>query len=174
MTMSPGLRRAVLTVHIVSSVGWLGAVLAYIALDVTATFSEDAALVRAAYVAMDVLVTAVVLPLALASTGVGIGNALGTTWGLFRHYWVLLKLALTLVATTVLILETPTIRNLADTARTVRDPGTLPGSLPHSIGGLLVLLVLTAVSLYKPRGVTPYGWRKRREQREVTSATATS
>jgi hypothetical protein len=30
---------------------------------------------------------------------------------------------------------------------------------------LLVLLVATALSIYKPRGLTKYGWRKQRDQR---------
>ena len=30
-------------------------------------------------------------------------------------------------------------------------------------GALLVLLVVTALSYYKPRGMTRYGWRKQQE-----------
>jgi hypothetical protein len=33
----------------------------------------------------------------------------------------------------------------------------------HAAGGLLVLLLPVVLSLYKPRGLTPYGWRKRYE-----------
>ena len=167
--MPARLRTAVLTTHVVTSVGWLGAVAAYIALDVTAVAGEDTDLVRAAYVAMNVTVTYAIVPLAVASVVIGIVNALGTSWGLFRHYWVVVKLLLTVVATTVLLLETGTVRSLADAAGTAADPRDLPGTLPHSVGGLVVLLVVTILSIYKPRGLTRYGWRKQQEQRRERS-----
>jgi uncharacterized membrane protein len=177
MTMPPRLRKAVLTTHVASSVGWLGAVVAYIALDVTAVTSRDVELVRAAYVAMELTVVYAIVPLALASVVVGVVNAVGTSWGLFQHYWVLVKLLLTLVATGVLLLETRTIRSLANSAAAAADPRELPGSLPHSVGGLLVLLLLLILSVYKPRGLTRYGWRRqqkqRRRQREQPAALAT-
>jgi len=165
MTMPPRLRKVVLTAHVVSSVGWLGAVLAYLALDVTAVTSRDVQLVRAAYLAMELTVGYVIVPLALASVLIGIVNALGTPWGLLRHYWVLVKLLLTLFATTVLLLETQTISHLARAAGAGADPRELPGTLGHSIGGLVVLLITTILSVYKPRGMTRYGWRKQQEQR---------
>ena len=165
MTMSPRLRKAVLTAHVASSVGWLGAVVAYIALDITAVSSQDVQLTRAAYLAMEVTIYAVIVPLALASVLIGVVNALGTSWGLFRHYWVLVKLGLTVVATAVLLVETRTVSALADAAGSAADPRDLPGSLPHSIGGLIVLLVVTLLSTYKPKGVTRYGWRKQQAQR---------
>jgi hypothetical protein len=163
--MSPAVRKLVLTTHVVSSVGWLGAVIAYIALDVTAMTSPELQVARGAYIAMEVTVVYVIVPLALASVLVGIINALGTSWGLFRHYWVIVKLLLTLVATTVLLIETQTISALADVAASGADPRDLPGSLAHSIGGLLVLLITTILSVYKPKGITRYGWRKQLEQR---------
>ena len=164
MTMPARVRKAVLTAHVVTSVGWLGAVLAYIALDVTAVASRDADRVRAAYLAMDVIAGAAIIPLALASVVIGVINALGTPWGLFRHYWVLAKLLLTLIATAVLLVESRTIASLARAAVTDPDPGALPGTLPHSIGGLLMLLLAMILSVYKPKGVTRYGWRKQQEQ----------
>jgi uncharacterized membrane protein len=170
MTMPPRLRKAVLTAHVMTSVGWLGAVLAYMAIDVTAVTSEDVDRVRAAYLAMDMTVTYAIVPLALAAVVIGIVNALGTSWGLFRHYWVLVKLLLTLVATAVLVLETQTVRSLAEIAGSGADPRELPGTLPHSIGGLMVLLVVTTLSIYKPRGLTRYGWRKQQDQRRGRAA----
>jgi hypothetical protein len=163
--MSPGLRRAVLTIHVVTSVGWLGSVVAYAALDVTVATSRDVELVRSAYLAMELIATSIIVPLALASLTIGIVNALGTPWGLLRHYWVLVKLLLTTVATTVLLLETRTISALADAAAAATDPRELPSTLPHSIGGLLVLLLITVISIYKPRGVTRYGWRRQQSER---------
>lgn len=160
MTFSPVVRRMVLTTHVVSSVGWLGAVVAYIALDVAAVTGRDVQTVRAAYIAMELTVYYAIVPLALVSVLVGIVNALGTAWGLFRHYWVISKLLLTLVATTVLLIETRTISYMAEVATSGADPRDIAGSLAHSIGGLLVLIVVTVLSVYKPRGVTRHGWRK--------------
>lgn len=163
MTMPPRLRKAVLAAHVVTSVGWLGAVMAYIALDVTAVASSDANRVRAAYLAMDMIAGAAIIPLALASVVIGVVNGLCTPWGLFRHYWVVAKLLLTLIATTVLVVESRTITSLARAADGSSDPGALSGTLPHSIGGLLVLLIALLLSVYKPKGVTRYGWNKQQE-----------
>jgi hypothetical protein len=165
VTFPPVLRKAVLTTHVLTSVGWLGAVVAYLALDVTAATSRDVALVRTAYGAMELVVVSAIAPLALVAVVVGVVNALGTTWGLFRHWWVIVKLLLTLVATTVLLLQVPTIRMLAEASRSGADPRDLPGTLAHSIGGLVVLVVVTVLSVYKPRGLTRYGWRRQQAER---------
>ncbi|MFG3497737.1 hypothetical protein [Streptomyces sp. NPDC047928] len=158
--MPPRLRKAVLTAHVATSVGWLGAVVAYLALDIAAVTGEDTDAVRGAYLAMDVVVRYAIVPLALATVAIGIVNALGTSWGLFRHYWVVVKLLLTVLAAGVLLMEARTVARLADAAASGADPLALPGTLPHSVGGLAVLLVTTAVSVFKPRGMTRYGWRE--------------
>lgn len=165
MTDSPGLHRLVLTAHIATSVGWLGAVVAYLALDVIATVGQDVANVRAAYFGREVLILYIIVPLALASVLIGIVNALSSPWGLLQHYWIVVKLVLTLFAITILLLEVQSIRYMAEIAASGADPRKLPGSLPHSIGGLIVLLVTTILSVYKPRGVTRYGWRKQQKRR---------
>jgi uncharacterized membrane protein len=171
MTMPPRLRKAVLTAHVATSVGWLGALIAYLVLDITATASEDPATTRSAYLAMDLLVRYAIVPLAVTALLVAVVNALGTPWGLFRHYWVLAKLVLVLVATTVLLVEAPTVAQLADQAASTSDPRGLPGTLPHSVGGLAVLLSVLALSVYKPRGLTRYGWRRQQRQRAPTPPT---
>lgn len=160
MIMPPRLRKTVLTTHIVTSVGWLGALLGYLALDITAVTSQDIPTVRGAYAAMEVTVRYAIVPLALTSVLVGIVNALGTVWGLFRHYWVLVKLLLTVFAATILLIETQTVSYLAQTAASSTDPRELPGTLLHSIGGLVVLLIITMLSVFKPRGLTRYGWHR--------------
>jgi hypothetical protein len=165
MTLSPRLRKFVLTVHLTTSLGWIGAVAAYIALDVAATTGQDVQLVRAAYLAMDLTVRFVIVPLALASLLTGIVQSLGTQWGLFRHYWVLVSLALTIFATVVLLIETQTVSHLARVAASPADPREQVGTLFHSINGTIVLLTITVLNVYKPRGLTRYGWRKQHEQR---------
>ena len=164
--MSPGIRKLMLTVHVTSSVGWLGAIAAYIALNVPALASDDEQTVRAAYLMMDVVMRYALLPLGLASLATGIVQALGTPWGLFRHYWVTISLALTTFAFAILVLHLPAVEDAAEVAADQQaDVTHLDGDLFHSVGGLVVLLVPLALNIYKPRGMTRYGWRRTREQR---------
>jgi uncharacterized membrane protein len=107
MVMPPRLRKFTFTVHVMSSVGWMGAVAAYIALDVATATSQDAQILRAAYLAMGSITRYVIVPLAVAALVTGIVISLGTKWGLFRHYWVLVSLVLTVIATGVLVVENP-------------------------------------------------------------------
>lgn len=162
---------AALAVHLAVSVGWIGAVAAYLALDLAATTSADAATLRAAYLGMGLIAGSVIVPLALASLATGLIVSLGTKWGLVRHWWVLVSLALTVSASVVLVVETGTIAAYAAVAA---DPATseaelrgLGGTLVHSIGGILALLVVLVLNVYKPRGLTPYGWRKQQEERDL-------
>jgi hypothetical protein len=105
--------------------------------------------------------------LALAALVTGLVMALGTPWGLFRHYWVLISLGLTVLATVVSLVHMPTVSSLADLARATDGAhrGGLGGDLVHPGLGLVVLLVITTLNVYKPRGLTRYGWRKQQEQR---------
>jgi hypothetical protein len=169
MTMSPGLRKFALAAHLTLSVGWVGAVAAYLALDVVAATNQNAQTLRAAYLAMASIVRSVIVPLALASLLTGLIMSVGTKWGVFRHYWVLISLLLTIFATVVLLVETRVISSFADMAA---DPTTsadvlraMPNTLPHSVGGTVVLLVVLVLNVYKPQGMTRYGWRKQHEER---------
>ena len=167
--MTPRIRKLALTAHVVSSVGWLGAVVAFLALAVAALTSDDAQLVRGAYLTMEVTGWAVLVPLALASLLTGLVQALGTTWGLFRHYWVLFKLLINVFATLVLLLYTQTLDSFADVAAAAAsgdDLGTLrsPSPVLHASAALLLLLVATTLAVYKPRGLTPYGQRRQRDR----------
>ena len=173
MILTPPLRKFVLAVHITCSVGWIGAVVAYLVLGVAAVTSSDALTVRAAWIAMELTGWYAIVPLALASLLTGIIISLGTAWGLFRHYWVLISLGLTVFATVVLLFHMPSVSATAQMLR-ASDGGHLGGhggDLFHPGVGLLVLLVITVLNIYKPRGVTPYGWRKQREQRVTPAET---
>ena len=170
MIMAPGLRKFVLAAHLTFSIGWIGAVVAYLALGVSAVTSQDGQTVRAAWIAMELTGWFAIVPLALASLLTGLVMSLGTKWGLFRHYWVLISLVLTVFATTILLLHMPDVSSIADVVREADDAdlvGGLGGDLLHPGLGLLVLLVITVLNVYKPQGMTPYGWRKQHEQRTV-------
>jgi hypothetical protein len=165
MTMTPRLRKFALTAHVTSSVGWLGAVAVFLALAVAGLTSQDAQTVRAAYLTMDWAGWFVLVPFSLASLLTGLVQSLGTTWGLFRHYWVLAKLLINVFATFVLLMYTQTLGALADVAAETTSSGDLgvlrsPSPLLHAAAALLLLLVATVLAVYKPRGMTPFGRRK--------------
>jgi hypothetical protein len=62
MIMRPWLRKFALTAHVTASVGWLGAVAAFLTLAVVGLTSRDTQKVCAAYVAMEVTCWFVIVP----------------------------------------------------------------------------------------------------------------
>src|ERR671937_2394687 len=139
MTMTSGLRKFVLAVHLTSSLGWIGAVVAYLALGVSAVTSPDAQTVRAVWIAMELTGWFVIVPLALAALLTGLVISLGTPWGLFRHYWVVFSLVLTLLCTVVLLAHMPSVTHLAGMARMADGAAlaALGGDLDHPGVGLV-------------------------------------
>lgn len=111
--MRPAVRKAALVAHVCTSVGWFGAVAAFLALAAIAWGSRDEAVVRAGYLAMEVTAWYAIVPLAVSSLATGLLSSLGTGWGLVRHWWVLVKLALTVAATVVLLVQLAPIGTLA-------------------------------------------------------------
>ena len=163
--MSPALRKVALIAHVTFSVGWLGSVAAFLALAIAGLTSGDPHVVRAAYLAMEVVGWFVIVPLSLASLLSGLVQSLGTTWGLFRHWWVLVKLVMTVVATLVLLLHMQPVGHLAEVVREAAlAGGELRGLRVQLIAdagaAIVVLLVATTLSIVKPRGLTRYGWRQ--------------
>ncbi len=173
MTLTPPLRKLVLTAHITFTVGWLGAVAAFLPLAVTGLTSPDVQTVRSAYLAMDLIARFVIVPLSFAPLVTGPVLSLVTPWGLFRHYWVLAKLLITIPASIVLLLYMQPISRIAGVAaETTLSGADLRGLrvqlVANAGAAMLVLLVATALSVYKPRGLTPYGQRKQREERAMS------
>lgn len=168
MIMRPSVRKLTLTAHVTSSVGWLGALAVFMAHAIASLMSQDEQTVRALALAMNVTAWLVILPLCLASLITGLIGALGTAWGLFRHYWVLFKLLLTVLATAVLLLKLQPISALATAATTpgfsgADHVGPQASLLVHAGGGVLVLLAAVTLAIYKPQGLTRYGARQQRE-----------
>jgi hypothetical protein len=166
--LTSSLRKFVLTTHVTTSVGWVGALAVFFAHAVASLLSQDEQIVRAVSIAMDITAWLVILPLCLATLATGIVQALGTTWGLLRHYWVAFKLVLTVAATAVLLLKLGPISDLANMAAEPSfSTGDLLGSRTsiavHAAGGLVILVLAAGLGIYKPQGLTPYGIRKRRE-----------
>jgi hypothetical protein len=173
MGMAPRLRKFALTAHVTASVGWLGAVAGFLAFAVAGLTSQDAQVVRAVYLVMDLTAWYVIVPLCVASLLTGLVSSLSTTWGLFRHYWVLLKILITIPSSLMLLVHMQPIIYIAGVAAnaplSIADLHGLKIQLVVESGAaVLVLLVATALSVYKPKGMTRYGWRKQHEQRALS------
>ncbi|GAA4262873.1 DUF2269 domain-containing protein [Dactylosporangium darangshiense] len=160
--MRPPVRRIGLVLHVGASVGWLGAVSASLALGVVGLAATDPGVVRGAYLVLEPVGWWTLLPFSVAGLVTGLVQSLGTSWGLARHYWVLVKLVMNLFATGVLLLYMQTLGMLADMAR---DPGVATAALRsaspvvHAAAAIGLLLVALVLSVYKPRGATPWTGR---------------
>jgi hypothetical protein len=157
--MGPVLRKTVLVTHVLASVGWFGAVAAFLALAVVGLGSDDARLVSGVYVAAQLITWWVILPLAIVSFLSGILQGAGTQWGLIRYWWVLIKLVLTSGALAFLIVH----MRVVDTAADHLGWGAMAGMdavrsqlVVDSAAALGVLVITTLLSVVKPPGRTRF------------------
>ena len=163
--MSPFFRKIGLTAHITFSVGWFGAVAGFLALAIAGLTSDNPQIVVSSYISMDLITWFVIVPACFGTLITGIIQSLGTQWGLFRYYWILVKFLLTIVATIVLLVHMRPIQYMADmvTGASIADTdlrGVRIQLIADAGAALLVLLVATTLSVYKPWGVTGYGQRE--------------
>jgi hypothetical protein len=174
--MIPAVRKLTITAHITFSVGWLGAVAAFLVLSIAGLISHDAEVVRGAYLSMDLISRFIIIPMCLAALVTGLLQALGTPWGLFRYYWIMLKFGLAIFATFALLVHQ--FGAMAEAAKHVSaaaaetlfsaDFGPLKTELVRAPSlAILLLLVVTTLGVYKPWGLTRYGQRKQQERRKV-------
>lgn len=85
-----------------------------------------------------------------------------------------MKLLLTVAAVFVLLLHTQPIDHVADAAaRTALSGGDLSGMrvqlVVAAVAAVLVLLMTTALSVFKPQGKTRYGKRRQRVQPRIST-----
>ncbi len=175
MIMTPRLRTLALTAHVASSIGWFGAVAAFLVLAVAGLARTSPDVVLACYVAMSLTTWFAVVPLAIISLISGAISSLGTKWGLVRHYWVMVKLVVSIFITVLLALHMPLVDFLANAS--AKNPALTLGlhglriqMIVYGAAAMLVLLLLTALSMYKPSGMTRYGWRKLQTERASSRA----
>ena len=161
MSMTARSQKVALLAHLAFSAGWIGAVVAYLALAIAGFVGHDAQVARAAYLSMKLIGWYVIVPFSFATLLTGLIQSLGTRWGLFRHWWIVAKFLLTIVAIAILLRHMQDVsrvsHRLAETSFSNAD--FLP-ELAHAGGGLLVLLAATTLSVFKPWGLTPYGRRR--------------
>jgi hypothetical protein len=157
--MRPFVRKLALTAHVSCSVGWFGAVGVFLALAVTGLASSEKDVEAAMYLAMHVTGWFVIVPLCLASFVTGVLQSLGTPWGLFRHYWVIIKLVITVLASAFLLLHMTLVDRLARAATDgsiAGDHGFRVQIVADAAAALAALIVTTVLAIYKPRGTTSY------------------
>jgi hypothetical protein len=161
--MTAAQRTFLLTLHVTASVGWLGSVAAFLALAIVGLTSGDPQTVRGAYLVMEPTAWLILLPFAIASLVTGVVQSLASAWGLARHYWVVFKLGITAVSTAVLLNYMETFSAMStvagDSSVSLQDVRSFSPAL-HASLALLALEAAAVLSIYKPRGLTPWGLRK--------------
>lgn len=160
--MPPRISKFALTAHVTSSVGWFGGVAGFLALAVAGLTSKNDQMVRAVYLSMELIGWCVIAPLSLASLLTGLVQSLGTSWGLFRHYWVVAKLLITAFASILLLVHMQVASRMANavagTMFVITDFQSMRIQLVIDAGAaIVVLLVATALSVFKPEGLTRFG-----------------
>ena len=164
-------RKSLLTLHVLVSVGWFGAVAAFLAVATAGLLSVDTDSMIGMYAVLDVLIWVLIVPMAGLSLISGIAQAIGTPWGLLRHYWVIAKLLLTAGATVVLLLHTGAVSAAAEAARdgAAHFGGLRTQLVVDSAAALVVLALATVLSVVKPRGMTPWARRAARGEDRATA-----
>lgn len=160
--MTPRVSKIALTAHVTSSVGWIGAVATFLALAIAGLMSKNDQIVRTAYLAMELIGWCVIVPFSIASLLTGLVQSLGTSWGLFRHYWIVAKLLITVFASILLLVHMQVASRMANVvAGTTSGAADFHGMriqlVADAVAAIVVLLVATALSVFKPQGLTPFG-----------------
>jgi len=151
-------RQWLLLLHVVLSVGWLGARAGnlVIAVDAARTASPDVR--RVCYELVDRLDFALVIPLAFRSLASGVLISVATKWGLVR----LAKLALTLavIAFSTFGLGVWVETSVAATARSDAASPAAVALVVGAAGNIVVFLFMTWASITKPWPRTPWFIRR--------------
>src|SRR5207249_5547446 len=129
-----------------------------------------------AYLSMNLISRFVVIPMSFGALAIGLLQALGTPWGLFRYYWMVTKFGLAIFATFALLIHQFAVMAVAAkrvsgaAAETLfsADFSALKTELVRAPSlAILLLLVATSLGVYKPWGLTGYGRRKQQARHTV-------
>lgn len=165
----PRLRKTVLLLHILFGVGWIGADIVLFILLYTGLTTDDGAIAAACYRAVAVFVPIAIPVLSLGMLATGLVLGWGTKWGLLRHWWVLVKLALaTVMVVLVFVSLLPGVNDLDDanatlSADAVRNSlGSAPDQMMFPpVVSFLMLTTAAVLSVYKPWSRTPWSASRR-------------
>lgn len=150
--LSPRPRKAAAAAHVLVGVGWFGIVFAKLVLEIVGVTLADQDVIRAGYLYLGALDRAVFPPAAIATLITGIVLSVGTVWGLFRHWWIVVKMALTVgvIVTGVAFVGAWTEQALAvsDTELATTSLWLIGAAVAHA----LMLGAATVISVFKPWG----------------------
>jgi hypothetical protein len=169
--LSGRLRNYVRATHIAFSAGWLGLVVAILTLEITAATASDSAFSVACYTMMGRIDTPVIPLFAVATLVTGIALSVATPWRLLHHWWIVVKLVLSLaVIVTAVALTGEWLQQAAAQASAHAGTGSTAGLsawllVVGSGFHLLFLWVATTISVDKPWGKTTLGRRAVRGRR---------
>ncbi|HKS51279.1 MAG TPA: hypothetical protein VJS67_05365 [Pseudonocardiaceae bacterium] len=158
-------RSTLLTVHVAASAGWLGLIGALVVLEVIGLDSSDPALRTGISVAMAAIACWILIPLVFISLCTGLVLAMGTSWGLTRHWWLLAKsgIAAVLTATGVALM----LPRLPHVLAGEGEPIQLNTLALRSVA-LVLLLIATGISVAKPWGKTRLAWSHKTQTKAAT------
>lgn len=161
-------RRGILVIHLAGSIGWLGLYAALVVIGIVGLSTSDPVTFRSFFVVDGVLATYLMPVLSLLALVTGIVLAAGTSYGLFRHWWVVVSLVITtLMTAAVLIFLVAQMRDLAATAAHLPDSTIMTVMSKDRLklliaptAGFLLLVFLTGTNVHKPWGRIGAGRQK--------------
>ncbi|MDL5158607.1 hypothetical protein [Actinomycetospora termitidis] len=151
-------RQFLVFLHVVVSLGWMGAGAANVVLSMTAWLTDDPVVARVCYQMTWSMEEYLIIPGAFSALGTGVLLSLLTPWGLAKYWWVLVKLVLTvgIIVYSTLYIGVWSIESIeATTAGSPVSPVATHlalGPLPS----LAAFLLMTWASVAKPWGKTPW------------------
>ena len=150
MKLSRPSYRALVTAHVLCSVGWFGMAVVSAFCAILASVRDEPALALSLYRTIEA-VPWLSIPTGLAAAGTGVLLGLGTKFGLIRYWWVVIKMG---IAAAVVVTDAVLVARVAHMAvATGEAPIPLYGS---TIAHVVVLAVATVLSFFKPWGHTPW------------------
>jgi uncharacterized membrane protein len=162
LTLPRNVRRAVLTAHIIASVGLLGDSAGFLAVAIRGASTSDPELAHASYELLAMFSAVFGIPLSVITLLTGVMLGVSSKWGVVRHGWVAAKLGLvvSVMAVGALVIgpASEAMRNGSDGQETVL--------IVAAAYDVLALSLATGLSVYKPGG------RRRAARRRAVAARA--
>lgn len=179
--LAPPWRKALLALHLVCGVGWMGLDIVLLVLAVTALRTPDADVVYSSYRAIAIAFPGPVMVLSFGMALTGILLGWGTHWGLLRSWWVLIKFGLALIMLVLVVFSlTPALSGIP----ALLTPGLSADELRASLGDMpntllfppvvsfLMLATAVLLSVFKPWGLTPWTPDPKAARRDARVAAA--
>jgi hypothetical protein len=144
--LSARTRKLLLTAHIAAAVGLLGDSAGFLAVAIRADATQDPGFAASLYRLLEMFAMVFGIPLSFLALLLGLALGWGTTWGVFRYPWTMLKLALIV---SVILVGAFAISPALDAAQA--GTGGHTALILASAWDVLALLTATALAVFKPR-----------------------